>query len=260
MAYSNGYLTEIVSTGTEKEFMTSVINAITGLSTAITCTGSVDQYDGESSTVPEFIFAFNGKNMLKIKRGAAIGTATKYLNISIFVDSNIIANNNSYIYNYTSSIASASNERKAIISWLVSDDFILLVLTGGYGDFGYYTNLGLINAKNGSNVYGGGYDRSSNGMFSRNQIFNIYKNPGNTDYILRAFDSGVTGTFATRFGFKSKPGQIDYVKSAAYVNSGVKVFDIPYVCDCTAVTLGDTVSLKDGSYLAVGPNQLVRVS
>jgi hypothetical protein len=43
MAYSNGYLNEIVSTGTEKDFMTSVISTITGLSTAITCTGSVDQ-------------------------------------------------------------------------------------------------------------------------------------------------------------------------------------------------------------------------
>ena len=262
MANSIDYKVSVSVTGTEKEFMTKLINTITGLSTAITCTGSVDQYDsGDTSTVPTFTFAFNGKDMLTLTRAAAISSAANIFNVDIFVDDYAISTNQEIVFCNSSQLPSAEVNRIIDLSWIVSDNLILLCLMANIEHYGYKHHT-ILNIKSGDVVYGDGWYKNNSPQESRNAIFNIYQKPlsGTQYFVLRDFDSDSTGSFTSRFACTSMPGQIDYVKSAVYTNGGYKVFDITSVYDCTTLNVGDTVALKDGAYLAVGPNQLVKVS
>ena len=261
MADITGYKVLVTKTGTEKEFVSELINTITGLSNKITCSGSVDQYDsGDTSTIPEFTFSINGKETLKIKRSAALSNNSGCFYVSIFVDNNYMSQNKHCYYSQGDYAASFITTRSYYISWIVSRDFILLSLHTSVEASGYGKNHVVINAKHEDSYYGTGYFKDGT-YLSRNELFQIETDKSNNQsLIFHDFDSGLNGTFSSRFSFISKPGTIDYIKSSAYVSSGYKVFDIPDIYDCTTVNIGDTVSLKDGAYLAVGTNQLVKVS
>lgn len=261
MSSNVGYKSLVTKNGTEKEFISELINTITGLSPKITCSGSIDQYDsGDTSTIPEFIFSINGKETLKIKRAAALSSNCAYFEVSIFVGDSYMAQNQQFYYSTSSYAASAVTTRSYYISWIVSRDFILFALHTSVESSGYGKNHVVINAKHGNSHYGTGYFKDGT-YLSRNELFQIETNKANDQsLIFYDFDSGSSGTFLSRFSFISRPGTIDYVKSSAYVNSGYKTFDISDVYDCTTVNIGDTVSLNDGAYLAVGTHQLVKVS
>ena len=256
-----GYKSLVTKNGTEKEFVSELINTITGLSPKITCSGSIDQYDSsDTSTIPEFIFSINGKETLKIKRAAALSSNCDHLDVSIFIGDRYLSQNSQCYYISSAKAASAIETRSFYISWIVSRDFILLALHTSVESSGYGKNHVVINTKHGNSHYGAGYFKDGT-YLSRNELFQVETNKNNSQsLIFYDFDSGSSGTFSSRFSFTSKPGTIDYVKSSAYVSSGYKVFDLSDVYDCTTVNIGDTVSLKDGAYLAVGTHQLVKVS
>ena len=262
MADIIGYKVLVTKTGTEKEFVSELINTITGLSSKITCSGSVDQYDsGDTSTIPEFIFSINGKAQFKLKRHADISTASNQMDISIFTGTRTLFTNEECSWSTVAQTPSTSGTRAFYISWIVSGDFILLAIHAGVEHYGYKNHV-IVNIKSGDKCYGDGYYVSYNQYLPRNILFNIKNKPlsQNPPFVFYEFDTGVTGSFVSRFDFISRPGTIDYVKSAAYINNGYKAFDVTAVYDCATVNIGDTVSLNDGAYLAVGTNQLVKVS
>ena len=101
--------------------------------------------------------------------------------------------------------------------------------------------------------------------FTKECIFNISiawtTSQTSTVLVFRDISSTKSGSFTSRFAYKSLPGQIDYIKSCVYLNENQRQFDITAIYDCTELqAVGDTVSLKDGSYLAVGLHQLVKIS
>ena len=256
MADITGYKVLVTKTGTEKEFVSELISTITGLSSKITCSGSVDQYDsGDTSTIPEFTFSINGKAQFKLKRHADISTASNQMDISIFTGTRTLFTNEECIWSGVAQTPSTSGTRAFYISWIVSGDFILLAIHAATEHYGYKQHV-IVNIKSGDKCYGDGYYISYNQYLPRNILFNIKNKPigGNPQFVFYEFDTGVTGSFVSRFDFISKPGTIDYI------NNSYKAFDVTAVYDCTTVNIGDTVSLNDGAYLAVGTNQLVKVS
>lgn len=258
MDASIGYGQEINYYGTEKEFWAKAIEEITALSPEITCIGSVDQYDGEPTTIPEFVFAFHGKEMLKLKRRVAINTATGRFDTTVFVnDYNVFLNQEMIIGSDWSPTVIGARSLK--ISWLITQNFIIFCVCAGVGSWGL-RNLGLVSIKNEDAIYGDGWWKNEDTLPTRERLFNIYQKPdGHSVYNFRDFNSAIIGTFTSRFQYKADAGLIDYARGAVYTNNGSRVFDISCIYDCSTVAIGDSVSLSSGSYLAVGPHQLVKV-
>lgn len=253
MANKTGYKEAVSVTGTEKEFVTALISAITGLSSSITCSGSPDQYDSSDTSIkPTFIFSVNDKQVLKLERQATLANNTYgfvgYVNTvngawALYDDLCFVSN----------AAASYSTTRKLNLSWIVVNNFVLLTVHNGLERYGWHT-VRFVYAKDGDKHYTSGSKENNNE--SKTTVYNISA----LDLIEIGSNPISHGTFTSRFSFTSKPGTIDYVKSSVYVVSSQKQFDISSICDCTTVSVGDTVSLKDGAYLAVGTHQLVKVS
>ena len=253
MANKTGYKESVSVNGTEKEFATALISAITGLDSSITCSGSPDQYDSADTSIkPTFIFSVNNKQVLKLERQDALSSSTYgfvgYVNTINGAWS--INDNIAFVDNVA---ASYSTTRKLNLSWIVSTNFVLLTVHNGIERQGWHT-VRFVYAKNSDKHYTSGSKETNNE--SKATVYNI------SALDLIEIDSNPIshGTFTSRFSFTSKPGTIDYIKSSVYVVSDQKQFDISSICDCTTVSVGDTVSLKDGAYLAVGTHQLVKVS
>lgn len=256
-----GYKVFVTNSGTEKEFMTDFISTVTGLSDKITCSGSVDQYDSSDTSIkPEFVFSIHGKPTLTMQRANTLANTNNVFNVSLYVGNNSISTNQQCPYSGSASAASANSTRTFALSWITSGDFILLALMS-VENYGYKHHV-IVSIKSGNNVYGDGYFYNWNAYLPTTTIFNIKQKPITHTPLFNFYnyDIGDNGIFTSRFAFSSKPGTIDYIKSSPYIDNGYKKFDITSVYDCTTVTIGDTVSLKDGAYLAVGTNQLVKVS
>lgn len=258
MDASIGYGQEINYYGTEKEFWAKAIEEITALSPEITCIGSVDQYDGEPTTIPEFVFAFHGKEMLKLKRRVAINAGTGRFDTTVFVnDYNVFLNQEMIIGSDWSPTVIGARSLK--ISWLIAHNIIIFSMAAGIGSWGL-RNLGLVSIKNGDAIYGDGWWANYDTIYPRTSIFNIYQHPSSTTpYTFRDFNSNMIGSFTSRFQYKADAGLIDYARGAIYTNNGNRVFDVSCIYDCSEVTIGDSISLSSGSYLAIGPHQLVKV-
>jgi len=234
--------------GTEKQFMAGLINYITGLDSRITCSSDVDDEYSESDLthIPSFNFSIDGKIAFTLTRPSALSND---------------------VYTYTVSCNSVSSSpafktgnpaqrdsvlpRALVVSSIISPYFILLSF-GGFGYNGGYsnsnTNIAYIdnNSKSYSSVISGI-------GFSKDNIMNI---SGRTFYEI---DGETSGAFISRFAHAAPAGQIDYIKSAVYMNGSNKAFDTSAIYDSSTVSLGSIISLKDGTYFVAGPHQLIKV-
>jgi hypothetical protein len=236
--------------GTEKEFMSDFIDYLTSLDSKITCSSNVNTEfsDSDLTHVPTFNFSINNKLAFTLTRAAALNTDTSSYNLacgSINVD---ISWQDSAAY-------TDSQDRGFYVSYLINDNFVLLSINSSHKNW-----QNRVDQINNNIIYAGSSGASAYWSAITNLDYNtrtnIYSISGRTFYEINGNNSGL---FTSRFSYTCPPGEIDYVKSSTYLNSGVKKFDITSIYDCTTVTLGDTVSLKDGAYLAVGTHQLVKV-
>lgn len=252
-----GYIVE--SDGTEKEFAASLINYITALSDKITCSTNLDtEYNSSDLThVPVITFSIDGALTITLTRAYRDGNdnpheAALSNNSNGFIAACGNISSKVYCISQDSVAYTASIERKFAISSIIDNDLIFLSINGRayyYATFNN-TNLNVIYIKESSTVYTSVYTGVT---FAKANIF---------DFSTRTFKdntSEVTGTFLSRFAYGCPPGQIDYIKSSVYQNNNSKVFELTSLCDCTTVTTGDTVSLKDGAYLAIGEHQLLKI-
>lgn len=260
------YENTISITGIEKDFMSALISTLTGISSAVTCTGDISQYDGATSVKPEFVININGKPTITLTRTAALSSNGTF-NIKVDVGGNsIIASSQIKFWSGTFG-PNSSTARGAYISWIASTNGnVIFINIREYIATSRYTgNWAISTFKINDNVYGDGFYLSKiDNPISKDELFDLSKYPsGNTysPYLYRNYDNANdSGSFTSRFQYATKPGIIDYVKSSIYTNSGEKKLECSSLFDCSTVNPGDTVSLKDGAYLAVGTHQLVKVS
>lgn len=247
----------------EKEFWKALKSYILSLDSRITCAEDPDdEFDYSTkgnSHIATMNFKINNTQIFKVYRTSALRNGSDQelpAKISFATNANVgIPELNTDlkiapgIYDVTQSTVIS---RKIMVSHIINNDFIHLSLNTiklygrTYGNVNY--------SKSGNDVFIG----NKNGdveTYSRDIAFNL---TGYTLYNLA--NPAYAGTFLSRFSYAAPQGNIDYIKSSIYQSNGEKVFENKAIYDCTTVIAGDTVSLKDGAYIAVGTNQLVKVS
>ena len=261
---SSAFKNYVNAFGVEKEFYAALKSYITGLDTRITCSNDPDtEFDIStkgSDYVPKLEFSINDSHAFTIYRNNALGSPTAGFNVSMDI-SVVIPFNTKFLYQSPTMTATKayteSMERATYISYIINDNFIYIsFIQANFSEYVpdemfimvhcFSNDSTLVSSANGEKRYV---------RYTKAEIFNI---SGFTFY-----DKGGVlspGAFLSRFSYAAPAGQIDYIKSCVYQNSNEKVFENRAIYDCTTVTAGDTVSLKDGAYLAIGPHQLVKVS
>lgn len=247
----------------EKEFWKALKSYILSLDSRITCAEDPDdEFDYSTkgnSHIATMNFKINNTQIFKIFRTAALRNDSDQelpAKIAVETNANVGIPELSTVFKVAPGIydqtQSTVTTRKIMISHIINDNFIHLAFNviglngNSYGNINY--------SKSGNDIFIG--NKNGNGdTYSRNIAFNL---TGYTLYDLTT--PAYAGTFLSRFSYTAPQGNIDYIKSSIYQSDGEKVFENKAIYDCTTVTAGDTVSLKDGAYIAVGTNQLVKVS
>lgn len=260
-----GYVLNVYDT--EINFIKSLVNYLTELDSKITCSNNPDdefdpsKWDEGTDHVPEFNFSIDGEYFFTLKRGyieygvygsplSSIAKSYIVSNATTVQQINMTHQNAGGGWNYTD-----INTRIFTISDIVNDNFVLLSIGGttlSNANYNCRFTFNSIYAKGSSKKYSSIY-ALSDVAFEKNTLFNI------SARTFSPIGEDIDGTFTSRFSYACPPGTIDYIKSSVYLNNGQKQFEITSIYDSTTVAIGDTVSLKDGPYLAVGTNQLVKV-
>lgn len=245
----------VESTGNEVDFMKDVIAYITGINNAITCEDDPDdEYDVETvgtDHIPTFRFLFNNEHILTIRRSDKLSDGASYMYFTFISNGNIISDNNIVGFMYSGKAWSYNTLRQFKMSYIeapglyiinavsysISNSFVVLFAEAGNSNYGSYK-----------------YEGINSSSYTISNIFNI------SQCVLYDNSNPVQGSFLSRFAYKAQPGKVDYIKSSIYANNNIKQFDLTSIYDCTEVSPGSAVSIKDGAYLAVGPHQLVKVS
>lgn len=255
----------------EKEFYKAVKNYITGLDSRITCDNDPDdEFDYSTSGdshIATLDFDINGEHAFSLYRNVALRSggsevATCTIMCAMDIDDTIPSSvgsihfrNDEYI-GTTIVQSNTSVERGLRISHVINDDFIFITFAPpryGWQSIGTVETTRIIHSFTTNKTY----VTSDRGISSYTQP-NVFALSGLTFYDVDGVDA--PGTFLSRFSYAAPAGSIDYIKSSIYQSGNVRSFENTAVYDCTTVTTGDTVSLKDGAYVAIGPHQLVKVS
>lgn len=258
MANSSQFAVLVNKQGTEEQFYDTLVKYILALDTRITCdTTAEDEFNDEDPThIPTFNFFINEKKVFNFTRPAALSTAVRAVDVTPYVSSSYSSTTKSLYFDVNDGGAVAYNtviNRGLCLAWIVSDNFILIDFVPGPSNHRWW-GVTSIYFKSGSNHYGSCVSFQEAGSYVKGKIFKI------SDLAFYNHDTSVSGTFQTRFSYKQKPGKLDYIKSSIYLSSGVKQFDTNAIYDCTDVVSGETVSLNDGLFIAVGTNQIVKSS
>ncbi len=239
---------EVYSTGDEKSFIANVITYLTNLDSRITCISDIDaEFDETDLThIPIIKFYIDGKIYLTLTRVAALSNQTNQYYVDCKGTRSIVVWGSSYQ-------RWVATRRHYAISSIINDDFILLSINGYYSNGSPSSdNFNIIYTKQSSGSY---YSIVTNITFGLTNIFNI----SSRTFYLNVVGGGAYGTFTSRFPYKANAGYIDYTNGGIYVSNTQKQFTLNCIRDCTEVTVGTSVVLRDGTYYAVGPHQLVKV-
>lgn len=252
----------ISSNDVEKEFFKAVKSYLLSLDDRITCAEDPDDEFDYATKGNDHIatlnFKISGVQIFKLCRTAALRNNSDQelpakFDFAVNAAEGIPVVDTALkvapgVYDIAQSVVA---NRQIKISHIINDNFIFLSFYAGING---NTFGNVMYCKSGSDVFIG----PKNGIdvdYTRAKTFNM------SDYTLYDLAApAYNGTFLSRFSYRAPAGTIDYIKSSIYQNANEKVFENKSIYDCTNVTSGDTVSLKDGAYIAVGTNQLVKVS
>ncbi|MBR2246057.1 MAG: hypothetical protein IJ880_03375 [Bacilli bacterium] len=260
-------------TGTEPQFYKKIKDYILSLSDRITCAEDPDdEFDYSTkgdSHIATLNFSIDGVHVFKLYRDGVLRNngslvAVRSINFAMDIASGIPDGAHTLRFrpgwSYGEVIAQTTvAERGLNISHIINDDFVFLAFAAytsdNFAEVRKVDTSRMIHTTSGSNVFvsaSAGYPTST---WSKPTLFDL---SGFTLYD----KAGVLpqGTFLSRFTYAVPPGQIDYIKSSIYQNGGSKMFENTAIYDSTTVTVGSTVSLKDGAYVAIGAHQLVKCS
>ena len=241
--------------GTEKQFISGLIDYLTGLSPKITCSSNVDTEfpDSDLTHVPEFNFSIDNSLTFSLRRGSTSGDAPLSTNTSKYkatcgttsIDIDFCGNSSQ---SYTATVP-----RFYLISNIVGPNFVYISINTtqrGGDNQPLNNNLSIAYCSDSTKHYALNIDINRR---TKTTMFDM------SDRTFKEVSGSAYGTFLSRFSYACPPGYIDYIKSSIYQYSNTKSFESTSIYDCSTVAIGDTVSLKDGPYLAVGTNQLVKV-
>lgn len=252
------YRVIVDSSGTEKDFMTNVISYLTGLSSKIACLNDPDdEYTNASSDhTPSFTFTINGKSILNFTREREIRYWSNNSIGKVMDGYSVIGQSSNLLYGGND--WTDQTYRSWHISSIISDSFIVISIQSGGSGSELNSNITAFYVTDGTTNYSSEKHNLnfSLGDYDKEKLFNI----SSLSFKSMVEVGSSTGVFTSRFGYKAMPGLIDYIKSSVYTGNSEKLFEIASICDCTEVTPGDTISLKDGSYYSVGPHQLIKLS
>lgn len=275
---SSTYAASVEAYGTEKDMYRSIINYLTSLDSRIVCDTDLDtEWDtslSDSNHLPTFVFSVNNIPMFSLSRDGNIAMyyrqASKFLIFKLLLDgvpANQISIRNKKDSPETQTQWDTSYTRGLTISHVINDNFILLSFAACSDAIVPQTtdttwrdtdNATFALSLSNNQVYIGATKAASSAPYtpySKAYCFDI------SDYTLyNVTTPSSVGTFISRFSYGAPVGSIDYIKSSVYQSNGSKIFENKAVYDSTTVNVGDAVSLKDGSYVAVGTHQLVKVS
>lgn len=256
MGSANFYTEVIAYNSTEAELMKAVISYITGLDNRITCSEDPDyEYNREDrgdAYIPTFNFYIGSKLIFTISRDVNLRNPAGGFGIYVKTSSQTLSSkyvgdiNGSKYYN-------VKDNRAFRIAYIISDNFILIDFHQNFSSGNSIPGIAIIYTISDTIDYVAYKIIDSASSYNRSGIFNI------SGILFYNFSNASSGTFVSRFSYKSVPGKIDYVKNCVYATAGQKQFNIMALYDCTEVTAGDTLSLDDGAYIAVGTNQIVKI-
>ena len=271
---STAYGIAIQATGQEKEMYRAIKNYILGLDSRITCDNDPDdEFDTTKwgtteqgyAHVPTLEFSISGTHVFTILRECSLcendgsHRSAKLIFCKMDAISGISDNSTDIVFRPDGSSGqgvdwSENFTRGVIVSHIISDSIIYIGISS------------LAAAQNIRDAFNWSmwYNLSNNVMFlnsSKKQSgYNKTRFYNLSDRTLYRTTDIASGTFLSRFSYACPPGTIDYIKSSIYQSNNEKVFENRAIYDSTTVAVGDTVSLKDGAYVAVGTHQLVKVS
>lgn len=233
--------------GTEKDFMQAVIDQLVTSDSKITCSSDIDdEFDtSDPDHVPTFNFLIDGNLTF---------TLTRYYN-------NSPAKISAEAHDYVVSCGDAGSTIGFFNSWQPASAAAITTRAFSFSKI-FTDGLTLVSLFSGSSNINIVYTASNSKYYSAINTQLLYEKAVIFNIATRTFtESGTstTGTLLSRFQYTAPPGYIDYIRSSICQNNNIKVFEFTGICDSTTVTIGDTVSLKDGPYLAVGPHQLVKL-
>lgn len=260
---SSIYGASVKAEGKENVSYKAIKNYLTGLDSRITCAEDPDEeFNADikgSSHVPTLNFSISGTHIFKLYRESSLADYSKRMVFSMDAGNGIPANTkgirNGEFTPDESRTWDAEVSRGLTISHIINNNFIFLSFTAidSSQNIRNSDNAGFMYCASDSKVYLCSFPAVS--PYDKSHIFNL------SSYTLYDLATpGTVGTFLSRFSYAAPAGEIDYIKSSIYMNNDTKQFENRAIYDCTSVNVGDTVSLNDGSYVAVGPHQLVKVS
>lgn len=255
---SSAFNTYVSSYSNEKTFIVKLINFLEGLSSDIVCASDPDdEYPNDSSHTPTFNFTIKNRSAFSLVRNNTLANRSRNFNFSATAKTGESANTSSLILSdklgWDEPYASNTANRGIRISYIVNDDFILLSFYVKDDNTTPKNNFTIIFFESNSSIFAS--SRANLSSYTQSNCFNI---SALTFYDLDSVYAN--GTFVSRFAHAAPAGQIDYIKSSIYQNNSQKAFENKAIYDSSTVGISDTVSLKDGAYIAVGPHQLVKVS
>ena len=258
MGSANFYTEVITYSNTEIAFVKNIKAYITGLDSRITCPEDPDyEYDRAErgdSYVPKFNFYINNKLIFIIQRAAALPNGVNGFSFIVKKNDETLVNQFIQFGNMSVQGYLVARDRSFYISHVISDNFILIDFHQNFSSWGDRPGVTVLYAKSDDSEYVTYNKVTSDSSYTKANVFDI------SSVLFNGITEAVSGTFISRFSYKSVPGKIDYVISSVYATAGQKQFDIKGIYNCTTVTVGEDKSLSDGSYIAVGPNQLVKIS
>ena len=261
-----GYNVEVY--GTEIEYYKALKNYITGLDTRITCDNDVDEEFDRSESGDDHVatlsFKINNVSAFKLYRndilyrdGDWVGVRAINFDMDLgegfdFSPEEIWFRNDNTATSYAK--PDAIVRRGLLVSSIINENIIFIRFNApkaSYRDgdtatvfYSFSNNSTFVSSSN-----------ASVDTFDKAHCFNLSAHTLYDRSLIIPY-----GTFLSRFNYAAPAGEIDYIKSSIYQSSNEKRFENMSLFDCTTVTAGSTVSLKDGAYLAVGSHQLVKVS
>lgn len=266
---------KIVSQGTEKDFFTLIYNYIMSMDDSITCSIykwdtttnayiTVDDADaddiyfqGEKTTKIDFIFDENVKLRFQSCPNRAMGSlasVSKGYNVFFMINDTIISQRGIVDGNTAESNSCFKFSADALNGWgdatrtnfvgkYVSDDILILWLAE-YNDQSYKNaKLSIMKFKDTNN----------------NIKWASYTGPQVLESgIIKSDDGTSQYTKSSMFNYEARTGYLDFISHSSFLSGDTKAFSSSDIYDCTTVTLGDTLSLKDGAnFLAIGSHSMV---
>lgn len=233
----------VTSAGTEKAFITAIINRISALDLGFTCDTTVDAQFVSGAT-PTFGFStptFPGF-LLRLTRATSLTYNTNYYNIYMIINGETKASGSAY---YAASTIFYNNAAtRSFFTNSVVDDAGHLFLWFGSYNVQAVTGAGVVaiclTAPDGQ-TYCGGYGSPNI------ELASLYKSG----------DASVEYKIASGISFAATPGYLEYLDYVVFTNSGQEVFRLNNLLNSTQITQGTGVSINDDIYYAVGPHTLI---